>query len=123
MDIHNPLDLTPMTGDEGYEAVVRAVLADPNVDIGVVGCVPLTSALHTLPGSAETGFCAPGGVVARLGRLWNEGGKPWVVVVDSGPLFDPMAAALAARGIPVFRAADRALRALGAWQAAEAGDR
>ncbi len=119
VDVHNPLDLTPMARDEDYEAIVRAVLADPEVDLAVVGCIPLTSALHTLPGACEGGgLDGPDGIAARLGRVWDEGGKPWVVVVDSGPLFDPLAAALAAHGIPVFRAADRAIRALDAWHAA-----
>lgn len=122
VDVHNPLDLTPMTNDEGYEAVVRAVLGDPQVDIGIVGCVPLTAALQTLPPGAATrdDLLSPDGVVARLGRLWHEGGKPWVMIVDSGSLFDPMAGALADEGIPVFRSADRALRAVDAWRRAAA---
>jgi len=36
-------------------------------------------------------------------------------VVDSGPLYDPLAAALSGVGIPVFRSADRALRLLATW--------
>jgi hypothetical protein len=40
---------------------------------------------------------------------------PWVVVVDAGALYDPMARALTAAGIPTFRAADRALRLLNVY--------
>jgi acyl-CoA synthetase (NDP forming) len=117
VDIHNPLDVTPMTDDEGYEAVARAFLSDANADVGVIGCVPLTAALQTVPpgtGHAED-VADPAGIVARLGRLWREGGIPWVAVVDGGRRFDPMADALASTGLPVFRSMDRALRALGAW--------
>lgn len=41
--------------------------------------------------------------------------KPVVVVVDAGRLYDPFVRALEAGGLPVFRAADEAVRALGAW--------
>jgi len=117
VDVHNPLDLTPMTNDAGYEAVARAVLADPGVDVGVVACVPLTAALQTMPAAAgiPDDLGADDGIVARLGRLWCEGEVPWVAVVDAGARFDPMAVALGAWGVPVFRSADRALRALDAW--------
>lgn len=56
VDVHNPLDLTPMTGDAAFEAFVRIALEDPGVDLGVIGCVPLTGALSTLasgPGHGE----------------------------------------------------------------------
>ena len=43
--------------------------------------------------------------------------KPMVVVIDSGALYDPMADGLTRAGVPVFRSADRALRALNAWSA------
>jgi hypothetical protein len=33
-----------------------------------------------------------------------------VAVVDAGAIYDPMARALAAAGVPTFRSADRALR-------------
>ena len=48
MDVHNPLDLTPMLDDAGYGAAVRYVLTDDHVDVGVIACVPVTPALNTL---------------------------------------------------------------------------
>jgi acyl-CoA synthetase (NDP forming) len=116
----NPLDLTPILGDAGFESAVRAVLADPGVDLGVVGCVPLTGALQTVEageGHPED-VGAEGSVGRRLIHIWKEGTKPWVAVVDSGPLFDPLAAMLEEAGIPTFRTADRALGALNRWAAA-----
>jgi acyl-CoA synthetase (NDP forming) len=117
VDLHNPLDLTPMAGDAAYEDAVRAVLGDPQVDVGVVGCVPLTPALDSLaPGPAHGEDAArPTAVASRLARVFDEVRKPWVVVVDGGALYDPMAAQLAAAGVPTFRTADRALRLLNVY--------
>jgi acyl-CoA synthetase (NDP forming) len=114
VDIHNPLDLTPMADDAAYENVVRAIMADEDVDVGVIGCVPMTGALQTLApsprhrediGSSES-------LVSRLVKLRGEITKPWVAVVDAGELYDAMATALELGGIPTFRTADRALRIL-----------
>ena len=62
IDVHNPLDVTPMLDDAGYETVVRRVLEDDNVDVGVIGCVPATAALNTLAASplARRGSAARG---------------------------------------------------------------
>jgi acyl-CoA synthetase (NDP forming) len=112
VDVHNPIDLTPMTGDEAYGEVVQALLEDGDFDAAVVGVVPLTSALNTLAagaGHAED-LTRPGGIVGRLAALRRDGGRPWVAVVDAGAIYDPMARALSAAGIPTFRSADRALR-------------
>jgi acyl-CoA synthetase (NDP forming) len=113
----NPMDVTPLLGDEGYERIVRALLDDPNVDVAVVGCVPMTQALNTLEKGDGHGddVTREGGIVSRLARLWREHCKPWVAVVDAGPLYDPMARALEAAGIPTFRTADRALALFGTW--------
>jgi acyl-CoA synthetase (NDP forming) len=112
VDAHNPLDLTPMADDATYEAAARAVISDANVDVCVVGCVPLTAALNTLaPGpSHNEDMCGDDAIATRLARLKDETAKAWIVVVDSGALYDAMADRLEARGVPVFRTADRALR-------------
>ena len=114
VDVRNPLDLTPMANDAAYEGAVRAVLEDPHVEIGVVGCVPLTPALNTLPPGAghRENVAAADAVAARLARLFAEIRKPWVAVVDGGPLYEPLVDRLVAAGVPTFRTADRALRLL-----------
>lgn len=119
----NPLDLTPMMGDEAFAEAVGSVLDDPGVDVAVVGCVPLTPALQTLPPGVADGddVGAGAGVVARLYRLWRDTEKAWLVAVDAGPRFDPMARLLAAAGIPVVRCADRATRLLGQYAQARLG--
>lgn len=114
VDANNPLDLTPMADDPAYEDSVRAVMSDKNVDLGIVGCVPMTPALNTLARRQDhqEDIESDGSVVQRLLRLHEEIEKPWVVVVDAGVFYDPMAARLEAAGIPTFRTADRALRLL-----------
>jgi acyl-CoA synthetase (NDP forming) len=117
VSVRNPIDLTPILGDEAYEAVVRAILDDPRVDAGVVGCVPLTPALATLasgPGHPDD-LWSEHGIVRRLVRLKDEVAKPWVMIVDAGRLYDRMALALQDGGIPTFRTADRALRLFGRY--------
>ncbi len=119
----NPLDVTPNCTAEGYAAAVEAVLADPAVDVGLVGCVPLTPALATLPAGPGHGedVADQGSLPSRLITLWGRTAKPWVAVVDAGAPYDPMAVMLEEAGIPTFRTADRALRALGAWVGAATG--
>ena len=114
VDVHNPIDLTPMTGDEAYADTVQALLDDDQYDAAVVGIVPLTAALNTLaPGAGHReDVWRPGGIVARLAAMKRHAAKPWVVVVDAGAIYDPMVRALEAAGIPTFRTADRALRLL-----------
>jgi acyl-CoA synthetase (NDP forming) len=115
--VRNPLDLTPITDDAGFAAAVEAVLADPAVDLGLVGAVPLTPALATLatgPGHSEDAG-APESLGPRLARLYAGTTKAWVVVVDGGARYDPLASLLEGEGLAVFRRADRAMRALGAY--------
>jgi acyl-CoA synthetase (NDP forming) len=107
VDINNPLDLTPMTGDAGYVQTVDALLEEPDIDTVLVGCIPFANTLRTLP---EEDLRAEQGLVPGLIRLHAAHTKPWIAVVDAGPLYDPMARALLAAGIPTFRTADRALR-------------
>ena len=111
VDVRNPIDLTPMADDEVHEDVLRAFLEDPGVDLVVCSTIPLTAATATLP--EEVG--AEGSLPARLARLLSTTDKPIVASIDSGPLFDPLARAIEAQGVPVFRAADAALRAAGRY--------
>lgn len=121
VDVHNPADLTPMADDEAYEECFRAILDDPEVDCGLAGIVPLTAALHSMASGPdyEGDLNRQDGIAVRYGRLMAGSTKPWVAVVDSGPLYDPLARALDSRGVPTFRSADRALAALSLWVRAD----
>ena len=112
VDVHNPLDLTPMSADAVYEQAVRAVLGSDAVDVGIVGIVPLTGALNTLPPGAGHGedVFRDDSTAGRMVRLHRESRKAWVAVVDAGPLYDPLVRLLEHGGVPTFRTADAALR-------------
>jgi len=120
VDVHNPIDLTPMADDEAYYETFKAVIEDPAVDAGIVGIVPLTVRMNTLtkaPGHTED-VTRDDSVAVRYGELNRSSDKPWVAVVDSGELYDHLARELEYRGVPTFRTADAALRMLNAWLAA-----
>lgn len=111
VNARNPVDLTPMAGEDAYEATARVLLESDEVDALVVGVVPLTSALATVPG--ELG--EPRSLAQRLPRIFAEASKPLVAVVDSGSRYLPFALALRAGGVPVFPSADQAIRSLGRY--------
>ncbi len=117
VDVKNPFDITPMANDAAYADLVGALLGDDAVDLAVVGIVPLTPALETLPPSDRWPESVEHeeSVARRLPAVAAGSDKPVVVVVDSGELYDPLAETLEAGGLPVFRAADRAVRALRTW--------
>jgi len=120
VDVHNPIDLTPMTGDAIYSDVVDAVLGDPGFDAAVIGCVPMTGALNSLapaPGHDED-LGRPDSLASRLTEIRRRSGRPWIAVVDAGALYDEMARRLVLAGIPTFRSADRAMRLFNVYCAA-----
>ena len=117
VSIRNPLDLTPMANDDAYEGAVRAMLNDPRVDFVIVGLVPFTPALKTLPRGVDPvdSVEAEDSIARRLVRLSKEYKKPIVAVVDAGKLYDPLANGLKRNGILVFRSADRAVWTMGMY--------
>lgn len=117
VDVKNPFDVTPMAGDTAYADMVVEILADPGIDAAVIGIVPLTPALQTLPGGKghQESILDPGSIAQLLPRAAASSDKPVVAVVDAGTLYEPFAEALKSGGLPVFRSADRAVRALCKW--------
>lgn len=120
VSVHDPMDLTPIMNDADTEEILRLILADPGVDLGIAGLVPLTQAWNSLAKGEGHGedVTGEGSIANRMVRLFRESTKPWVAVVDAGALYDPMVARMEAGGVPVFRAADRALRLFNRWAAA-----
>ena len=112
VDVKNPFDVTPMAGDTVFTDMIVEVLGDRNVDAAVVGIVPLTPAMQTLaPGEGHReSINDPGSIAQLLPGAVSSSDKPVVAVVDSGVLN-----ALRSGGLPVFRSADRAVRALCKW--------
>ncbi|MCU0693037.1 MAG: acetate--CoA ligase family protein [Polyangiaceae bacterium] len=117
VDVRNPLDVTPMASDQAHEDVVQAFMDDPDVDIVLCASVPLTPAMATLAAGVpeSQSIRAPGSLPNRLGRVVKVAHKPLVGCIDSGALFDPLARALEAQGVPAFRSADEAVRTLGLY--------
>ena len=116
-DVHNPLDVTPVADDAVFCGCARAILEDPGVDCAVVSNVPMTPAQQTLPAGRgyRENFLNEGSFARRVVDLFRETDKPFVVNIDAGGLYDPLAGFLEDEGIPVFRRADEAVRFLGAY--------
>lgn len=111
VNARNPLDLTPMATDQAYEDCVRVLLSADEIDAAVVSVVPLSPATLTTPDEIKK----PGSLGERLPRLLKEMGKPLVVVIDCGSLYDPLAQMIRTAGVPVFRSADQAMRSFGRY--------
>ncbi len=126
VDVHDPLDLTPIAGDAVYAEALAAVLDDEDVDLALVGIVPMTPALQTLEagvGEHAEDLGHDDAVAARLARLARSSSKPVVAVVDAGRRYDALAAYLEREGLVTFRRADRAARMLGRYVAWRLGAR
>jgi acyl-CoA synthetase (NDP forming) len=113
-DVKNPLDVTPVADDAAFAACARAILEDPGVDCAVISAVPMTPAMRTLPPGAayKESLYDPGSTSSRLIDLFRETAKPFVVNIDAGIEYDPMAAHLEDAGVPVFRRSDAAVKFL-----------
>ncbi len=117
VDVKNPLDVTPSAPDSAHLEIARVVLGDDAVDAVVLGLVPMSPALATLGAASDERetLAAAESLARTLPPLFAATKKPLVVVVDAGRLYDPLVQALEDGGVPVFRRADEAVRALGAW--------
>jgi len=89
-----------------------------------VGIVPLTGMMNSLPANPSVhgeDITRGDSLAARYGELIRQTDKPFVAVVDTGPLYDPLCQELEQHGIVVFRTADRALKMLELWRKSPAG--
>lgn len=111
INVRNPLDITPMASDAVYEECLRAMLDDDGVDAMVVSCVPLTPQMLTAPEEVDR----VESLAHRLPMIFQETTKPVIAVIDSGPPFDVLAAAIRSAGVPTFRSCDQAIRSLGRY--------
>jgi acyl-CoA synthetase (NDP forming) len=117
VDVHNPLDLTPIADAAITGAVARVILGAAETDVGIVGIVPMTDTIDTLPPGEGHGedLARDGALADVLEGVWRDTAKAWACVVDAGSLYAPFAERLAEAGIPVLATADGATRALAAW--------
>jgi acyl-CoA synthetase (NDP forming) len=114
VDVHNPLDATPITPTGKYAAMALAMAEDPGVDVVVVAGVPATPFLDTLARGEGHGedVEGEGGLATRLAGCFRATRKPMVFSVDSGAFYDPLVQAMRRAGLPTFRRVDRATRSL-----------
>ena len=114
VDVHNPVDATPVTPTEKFVAIARALAEDPGVQALVVAGVPATPFLDSLGRGEGHREDVEGeqGLATLLARLFRDTTKPVVFSVDSGALYDPLVAAMRRAGLPTFRRVDRATAAL-----------
>ncbi len=114
LDQFDVLDLSPMTDDEGFEKIVRTVLADENVHVGVFSIVPETVMLNTCEKGEghRDDVRDDGSIMNRLIRIHEDIDKPFVVSMESGWKYDTFRESLLAAGIPCYRHADDAARAV-----------
>lgn len=117
VDVHNPIDTTPITPTELYAGCVEAVLDDPGVDAVVVAGVPATPYLENLSRGHGHGedVARESSLPSRLIRIFRSTAKPIVFSVDSGPLYEACVQMMKRSGLPCFRKVDRATRALAAY--------
>jgi len=117
VDVKNPMDINPMATDAVHEAVIQALIEDPNVDAVVAAIVPLSPVMQTLPEGIlpHESVTSDASIARRLPRLAARYDKPLVAVVDSGKLYDLLAETLEEGGLPVFRSSDRAVWTLGKY--------
>ena len=111
VNTRNPLDVTPMATDQAYEDCVRVLLGADEIDAAIIASVPLTPAMLTTPDEIEQ----PGSLAERLSKLGREIRKPFVAVIDCGPLYNSMARMIRSAGVPVFRSGDQAVRSFGLY--------
>jgi len=117
VDVHNPVDTTPITPTDPYAGAVEALLDDPGVDAVVVAGVPLTPHLENLARGEGHGedVARESSLPSRLIRIFRESKKPMVFSVDSGTLYEACVQMMKRAGLPCFRKVDRATRALSAF--------
>lgn len=114
VDVHNPVDATPVTPTEKYVAIARALADDPAAHAVLVAGVPATPFLDSLGRGEGHREDVEGekGLATLLAGFFRDTTKPVVFSVDSGALYDPLVAAMRRAGLPTFRRVDRATRAL-----------
>jgi len=121
VDVHNPVDATPVTPTEKFVAIARALADDPGVHALVVAGVPATPFFDSLPRGEGHREDVEGekGLATLLAGFFRSTTKPVVFSVDSGAFYDPLVVAMRRAGLPTFRRVDRATRALARFIGAE----
>lgn len=111
VEVKNPLDMNPAATDSLLHEVVEALAADEGVDLAVIGIIPLAPSMSTLDRDDD----GRTGIADLILPIAAACPRPIIAVVDGGSMYDSFAKDLQARGMAVFRDADRAVRAVGIY--------
>ncbi len=114
MDVNNPLDLTPGARDDVYTGIIKALIADEDVDAIVMSIGSLAPGTLDKP-SLEDPLVFnshENSLVSQLPGLIQSSNKPIVVFNDAGNAHLPINQSLQHKGIPVFRSCSRAMTLL-----------
>ena len=109
----NPLDLTPMAGDDAYYECARVLLQQPETSLLVMGIVPLTAMINTHDPAVRTKNAQ------RLRELSRAYQKPIAIVIDAGSLYRDFKAAFAQAGLAVFDSMQEMIEVMGQGQFTE----
>lgn len=115
IDVHNPVDATPVTNAINYGRCLEAILGDDGVDCLLASNVAPTPFMENLPageGYSENILHENSYPNVTI-RVFNSTSKPMIVCLNSGPLYDPAVRMMEDAGIPCYRKIDRAMKALG----------
>jgi acyl-CoA synthetase (NDP forming) len=117
VDVHNPVDATPVCPTDAFVGCVEAIAEDPGVDAVVVAVVPDTPALETLPKGEghDEDISRPTSYPSRLIEVYRKSPKPMIFSLDAGAPYEPCVRMMKAAGLPCFRKVDRAMRVLAAF--------
>jgi acyl-CoA synthetase (NDP forming) len=114
IDVHNPVDATPLTNAVNYGKCLEAILADDAVDCLMAANVAPTPFMENLAaGEGHTEDIRHESSYPNVTiRVFKGTGKPMVACLNSGRLYDPAVQMIEDAGVPCFRKIDRAMRAL-----------
>lgn len=98
----NPLDITPMANEEAYVDCAE-YLANQNVDVVLIGLVPLTKNLETSKCSRSSNFAK------RLKEIALRNDKPLGIIIDAGLPYLEYKNLFEEVGLPVFESMDQAV--------------
>jgi acyl-CoA synthetase (NDP forming) len=114
IDVHNPVDATPLTNAVNYGRCLEAILADENVDCLMAANVAPTPFMENLQageGHSEDILHENSYPNVTI-RIFRSTAKPMVACLNSGGLYDAAVRMIEDAGIPCFRKIDRAMKAL-----------
>lgn len=114
VDVHNPVDATPLTNAVNYGRCLEAILADEHVDCLMAANVAPTPFMENLPAGEGHGedILHENSYPNVTIRIFKKADKPMIACLNSGRLYDPTVQMMEDAGIPCFRKIDRAMKAL-----------